>query len=82
MVAGALLWLAVAALGGAGHWLAALLALLPLLLTYGVLGARREGRADRLGRELEAQLRRAREPDLGTELGDLAPGAAPPSVMT
>ncbi len=46
VIASALLWLVMVGLAAMGHWLAALYALLPLLLVYGVLGSSHKGRFD------------------------------------
>ena len=46
IVASAVLWLVMVGLAAAGHWLAALYALLPLLLIYGVLGSSHRGKFD------------------------------------
>ncbi len=46
VVVSGLLWLAMVALAGAGHWFAGLFALLGLLLVYGVLGSSHKGRFD------------------------------------
>ena len=46
MAASGLLWLAMVALAGAGHWFAALFVLLGLLVIYGVLGSSHKGRFD------------------------------------
>ena len=42
----AVLWLVMVGLASLGHWLAALYALLPLLLIYGVLGSSHKGKFD------------------------------------
>jgi hypothetical protein len=42
----AVLWLVMVGLAALGHWLAALYALLPLLLIYGVLGSSHKGQFD------------------------------------
>jgi len=46
IVASGVLWLAMVALAGAGHWLAGLYVLLLLLLVYGTLGSMHRGRPD------------------------------------
>ena len=46
VIVSGLLWLAMVALAGAGHWFAGLFALLGLLLVYGVLGSSHKGRFD------------------------------------
>ena len=46
VVASAILWIAIVSLAAAGHWLAGLFGLLPLLLIYGVLGSSHKGRLD------------------------------------
>ena len=46
VIASAVLWLVMVGLAATGHWLAALYALLPLLLIYGVLGSSHKGRFD------------------------------------
>jgi hypothetical protein len=46
VVASAMVWLLMVGLAATGHWLAALFALLPLLLIYGVLGSSHKGRFD------------------------------------
>lgn len=46
VVLSAFLWLLMVGLAAAGHWLAALFTLLPLLLVYGILGTSHKGRFD------------------------------------
>lgn len=46
VIASAALWLVMVGLAAMGHWLAALYALLPLLLVYGVLGSSHKGKFD------------------------------------
>ncbi|MDJ0918292.1 MAG: hypothetical protein QNJ05_11050 [Woeseiaceae bacterium] len=46
VVISGLLWIAMVALAGAGHWFAGLFALLGLLLVYGVLGSSHKGQFD------------------------------------
>jgi hypothetical protein len=46
VVTSAIVWLLMVGLAATGHWLAALFALLPLLLIYGVLGSSHKGRFD------------------------------------
>lgn len=46
VLASAALWLLMVGLAASGHWLAALYALLPMLLIYGVLGSSHKGRFD------------------------------------
>ena len=46
IIVSGLLWLLMVALAGAGHWLAGLYVLLPLLLVYGILGTSHNGRFD------------------------------------
>jgi len=46
VIASAVLWLVMVGLAALGHWLAALYALLPLLLIYGVLGSSHKGKFD------------------------------------
>jgi len=46
IVASAVVWLVMVGLAAIGHWLAALYALLPLLLIYGVLGSSHKGKFD------------------------------------
>ncbi len=46
VIASAVLWLVMVGLAAMGHWLAALYALLPLLLIYGVLGSSHKGKFD------------------------------------
>jgi len=46
VLASAIVWLLMVGLAATGHWLVALFLLLPLLLTYGLLGARHNGHVD------------------------------------
>jgi hypothetical protein len=46
IIASGILWLLMVGLAASGHWLAALYALLPMLLIYGVLGSSHKGRFD------------------------------------
>jgi len=46
VIASAVFWLLIVGLAAAGHWLAALFTLLPLLFIYGVLGSSHKGRFD------------------------------------
>lgn len=46
IIASGILWLLMVGLAATDHWLAALYALLPLLLIYGVLGSSHKGRFD------------------------------------